>query len=195
MLLRQSPTRLCASHQYNLSYPSPSRILPCTRSHTRVIPTFVQTVSRVFSPCAYIEQSNVRPLCFTQTASISSVAIRRLHCRSVPPRISGDDPFHLSIRVCIPSHESNFTQYVRSLRAHFARSTPFVTISTRIQPRIQRLLALFMDLVSLPCDNTRVPRALFNHNTNNALCIHVGTTRHPAIPGNHPPRVMGGGVQ
>jgi hypothetical protein len=38
-----------------------------------------------------------------------------------------------------------------------------------------------MDLVSLPCDNTRVPRVLFNHNTNNAHCIHLVTTRHPRV--------------
>ena len=38
-----------------------------------------------------------------------------------------------------------------------------------------------MDLVSLPCDNTRVPRVLFNHNTNNALYIHVVTIRHPRV--------------
>ena len=38
-----------------------------------------------------------------------------------------------------------------------------------------------MELVSLPCDNTRVPRAIFNHNTNNGLCIHVVTTRHHRV--------------
>jgi hypothetical protein len=136
MLPRQSPTRLCASHQFNLSYPLPSlfyRVLAHTPASS--LPSFKQygassLLAHILSNLTYGLCALRRPPVSPPSLSVDSTADR------FNKNISGDDPFHLSIRVCIPSHESNFTQYVRSLRAHFARSTPFVTISTRIQPRI-----------------------------------------------------------